>query len=498
MVDYEPSPDQKGGNELPSSALSDTEQRAKLREVLGSSDEEEPGEIQRERSKDHSPPRARERSPSRPRSRSRSKSRPRTISREEYRSLNRDRTQSHARVRSRSPSGDRFGQWWPGDYGRRLPDITNSQDDDEELMAAVHHRTNRWPWMVYWEKTKQWRGQKYPPQRHIHRLYDCTILRNHAKDRRNAIRREADAMASDKEFLSLFLEHRFLKAKKARHDPSLESACQAWNMFISNYIADPEHWRKRLQDARTDHTHTLPGMRLEIHRLCDEYQLPCMVVQEPCETCGPNGPKMPDEVFSTSGGPVSIARLKDRVPTILWNLYEKYELALARWQATSDVFDHNRTRGQAHPRGGRDVVPTSRGRADSPSSEQDMFAADPFALDHGGQGASQLSTSSRHSRRGAVAEVEGRSTRESRVAMVSAGGYSRDRWARPLTSRDQEADHEKRISMLERTVEGLLDLDLRLTESQRDYKRLLGELQRAGVHLQRFDRNKVEDDLRKT
>jgi hypothetical protein len=50
---------------------------------------------------------------------------------------------------------------------------------------------------------------------------------------------------------------------------------------------------------------------------------------------------------------------------------------------------------------------------------------------------------------------------------------------------------------LERKVEDLLDLELQVTESHRDYKQLLRELQQAGVRLPRFDRDKVEADLRK-
>lgn len=488
MVDYDSSPEQKVDIES-AKAMSEAERRAKLRSDLGSSDDEEPGEIQRERSRD--------RSPSRLRSRSRSRSSPRTITRDEYHAQNRDRPRPQARARSRSPSDDRYPQYWPGDYGRRLPDISNSADEEEELNASVLHRINHWPWMVYWENTKQWRGMKHPPQRHIQRLYDCSVFRKRAIDRHNAIRRDADANVSDKEFISLFLEHRFLKSKKANNKPSLESACQAWNMFVSNYLADPEHWRKRLQVARTDHTHSIPGMRLEIHRLCVESNLPCMILQESCETCGPNGPKMPGGVLTPDNCRASDARLADRVPTILWNLFGKYEQALARYPLTSGVSDRNRTQGQARPRVGRDVAPTSRGRADSLSSEQDMFASDPFSLDYDGQGAFQQSTSLHHSSRGVVGVEKGRPAHERRLVSASESSRSQHSQRYPSVPRDQSSDYEARIAKLERTVEELLDLDLRLTESQRDHKILLRELQQAGVHLPRFDRDKVEADLRR-
>jgi hypothetical protein len=135
---------------------------------------------------------------------------------------------------------------------------------------------------------------------------------------------------------------------------------------------------------------------------------------------------------------------------------------------------------------------------DSLSSERDTFADDPFALDHDGQGAFPRSTASHHSRRGVVAVEKDKSTRESRLASVYESSYAQNSRVYSSVTHDQNADHERRIAVLERTVEGLLDLDLRMTQSHGDYKRLLRELQLAGVPLQRFGRGKAEDDLRKT
>jgi len=89
-----------------------------------------------------------------------------------------------------------------------------------------------------------------------------------------------------------------------------------------------------------------------------------------------------------------------------------------------------------------------------------------------------------------------RINRLARVVYESA--YPQNSRAYSSVTHDQNADHERRIAVLERTVEGLLDLDLRMTQSHGDYKRLLRELQLAGVPLQRFGRDKAEDDLRKT
>ena len=281
-------------------------------------------------------------------------------------------------------------------------------------MASVHRRTNHWPWMVYYKATRRWRGKQFPPNRHTNPLYDCEIFRTQAKDFRFSRRRQADADVSDKEMISLFLEHRFLKAKKARYQPTMESACQAWNMFSMNYLADPMQWRKRLQDARDAHARTIPGMRLEIHRLCVEHKQPCLIVHEYCECCGPDGPKMPADIMSADRGggrhlkPSHIC-LEDQVPTVLWNLYNKYEQAVARGATTSCVFDRNRTQGQERPRGGSDLAPMSHGRPDTLASERDTFA-DPFGLDDDGQGSSQQPTVSHHSRRGVAAVEVGRST----------------------------------------------------------------------------------------
>jgi hypothetical protein len=496
LVDYnESSPETKEMTEL--------ERRAQLKRDLGSSDEESGEE------------RPCKRSPTRPsaRGRSQSPSRSTRITFDEYKQLTRQRIQTYtqassrkpARPRSRSRSGSPSRLRSPprddphprpaDDCGRRLPNITNSDDDKEQLMAAVHNRTNNWPWLVYWNQTKHWKGQQYPPQRHIHRLYDCSAIRTHANDYRSLVRREADTTAQDKEFIVLFLENRFLKVKKAKANtiPSKESACQAWNGFVNNYIADPECWRERLQVARKDSTHSLAGMRNEIHRLCVVESLPCMVVQDHCETRGPNGPKMPWEVL-TDGGYDGDARLTNRVTTELWTLYDKYESMLSQSKATSGVLDRSRAQGQARPRGGRDAAPTSRGRVDTRASEQDTFAVD---LDFDGQEAFLPATSSRHSRPVVAAAVVDRSTRESRRATVSESSLSQSSRVNPPLSRDQAVDHEKRIATLERTVEGMLDLDLRLAESDRQHKLLLRELQQAGVRLPRFDRDRVEDDRRR-
>jgi hypothetical protein len=82
-----------------------------------------------------------------------------------------------------------------------------------------------------------------------------------------------------------------------------------------------------------------------------------MVVQDYSTTCGPNGPKMSFEVMFTGGGNASDLRLADRVLTVLWDLYDKYEGMLARLQATNDALDHSRVQGQARPRGGVTRLP---------------------------------------------------------------------------------------------------------------------------------------------
>jgi hypothetical protein len=504
MVDYEPSPDPE---EQTTKELSAKEQRAKLRELLGSSDEgegEEPEKNSQERAKDRSPSRSQPRSSqttqtrtgNRARSRSRSRSQPRSSmrtygnrspTRTRSRSRSRERTQAYTRGRSTS-------------VDRRIIS-TNHTDEYEELIAAIHHRTNHWPWMVYYEQTKQWGKWTAPPPRKSYPLYDCSILRSRAEDLRNPNRRSADATADDKVFVSLFLEHRFLKAKKTNNkQPSLESASQAWFSFVNNYLVDPEHWRKRLEDARADYARTLPGMRLEIHRLCDELRLPCMVVQERCEVCGPNDPRMPNDIMSSERKGIILSpahiRIENDIPAVLWDIWERYDQAFARWQTTS-ASDRTRTQGQERPRGGSYAAPMSHGRAGTLSNEPDRFVC-PFQLDRGGQEAPRQSTASRHSRREEVAAAGERWPRERQLASVSESSYPMDSRPNSQSYRDQIADLENRCARMERTIEGLLDLDLQMTQHLRDHKLLLGELQRAGVRLARFDRDKVEDDLRKT
>jgi hypothetical protein len=506
MVDYEPSPDPQ---EQTTKELSAEEERKKLRELLGSSDEEEQGEVCEEQTKAPSQPRTsdRLRSPSRARSPPRSPQE----SKANYRSPPRTRSRSRSRerrARGRSRSVDRKdSDWNPNRYDQQGLINSNHNDEYEELIASIHRRINHWPWLIYWTQTKQWRGQRAPAHRNSYKLYDCSALRHAAEVSHPSVRRRADATADDKEFLSLFLEYRFLKGKKAKNNPTLVSACQAWNTFVGNYVIDPELWRKRLEDARTDYAHTLPGMRLEIHRLCVESRLPCMVVQGRCEVCGPNDPRMPDDIMSSDRERLILSpnhiRLESEIPTVLWNLYERYDTAFARRQ-TTDVFDRNRTQGQERPRGGSCAAPMNHGRADSLSSEQGMFAADPFALECGDRGGPPRSTESRHSRREVAAAAGERRTREKHLASVSESSFHSDSYLEPRSHRNQSTDDDdkrvvdERLARLERTVEGLLDLDLRVTDYHREYKLLLGELQRAGVRLQRFDRDKVEADLRKT
>jgi hypothetical protein len=113
--------------------------------------------------------------------------------------------------------------------------------------------------------------------------------------------------------------------KGKRSNPSLESACQAWRQFLTNYVRDPAHWRERLEAARTEYTKRLPGMRLAIHRLCVNHSLPCMVLAERCDCCGRDGPKMPSAVLDegSADGTIRLTpleqRLYMRVPTELWN-----------------------------------------------------------------------------------------------------------------------------------------------------------------------------------
>jgi hypothetical protein len=518
MVDYEPSPDPE---EQTTKELSAKEQRDKLRELLGSSDEEgeEPTERNQERAKDRSPsqsqprsPQPQERASNRARSRSRSRSQLRSPrgtynrSRSPTRTRSRSRERTQAYSRGRSTSVDRRdGDRNYDRHERQYVINTNHDDEREELIAAIHNRTNHWPWMVYYNQTRQWGGWTAPPPRNSYPLYDCSIFRSRAEDLHNPKRRSTDAKVSDKEMISLFLEHRFLKAKKTNNkQPSLESASQAWFSFVNNYVADPEHWRKRLEDARADYARTLPGMRLEIHRLCDELQLPCMVLLERCEVCGPNDPRMPDEVIWPQREGVLLSptyvRILNDIPAVLWNIYERYDEAFARWQ-TTNASDRIRTQGQERPRGGSYAAPMSHGRAGSLSNEPNRFVC-PFDRDRDGQGAPRQSTASHHSRREVAAAAGERRPRERQLASISESSFSMDSRPNPSSNRDQNSDlerkFEERLSRVERTIEGLLDLDLQMTRHLRDHKLLLGELQRAGVKLPRFDRDKVEADPRKT
>jgi hypothetical protein len=84
-----------------------------------------------------------------------------------------------------------------------------------------------------------------------------------------------------------------------------------------------------------------------------------------------------------------------------------------------------------------------------------MFAVDPYDLDFDDQVTSQPTTLSRHSHPGVAVAVEGIPTRESRRATVSESTASPRSRLDPPISRNQAADYEKRISALERAVEGL-------------------------------------------
>jgi len=238
------------------------------------------------------------------------------------------------------------------------------------------------------------------------------------------------------------------------------------------------------------------------------------------------------------GGAGRWGRLKDSVPTMLWNLLDKYEELLRQSRSTGDVPDRSRTQDPGRPQGGHHAAPMSRGKEGTRASGSGTFV-DPFGIFPCAKGSPPRSIAIRHPHRGAEEEAAGRHPR--RFTVVRHHGVVRPRGAvrlrahgrphahvrtcalvhqprrtplgviapcrrlRRHPSLSRVVDLEKEVGEMKETIRkmgvsigDLLDHEGDLAAHQKDYKVLLGELQRAGIHLQRFDRNKGGGGLRRT
>ena len=124
-------------------------------------------------------------------------------------------------------------------------------------------------------------------------------------------------------------------------------------------------------------SHSENGLKIEIHRRCDELKLPCVLKSEhKCRMCGRGDPALPDEAHGDTEHPCN-----QYIPVEIWNLLgdlEDREKSRPKYGDRADDYSQSQDRVRRSATYSR--APTSRSSADNRATSrgrQRQYASPP-------------------------------------------------------------------------------------------------------------------------
>lgn len=123
------------------------------------------------------------------------------------------------------------------------------------------------------------------PKLFNYRVFQNTIIGNQLSD-----------VNMEEFFVNLFFQYRFFDKKviKNLHIFNSDLLLDAWQKFVKDYLNDSISWLKNFENIRVQFEKSNPdGMRMVIHRLCDQENIPCAVREiYKCPLCLPTSRKL--------------------------------------------------------------------------------------------------------------------------------------------------------------------------------------------------------------
>jgi hypothetical protein len=354
--------------------------------------------------------------------------------------------------------------------------ITNSTQEMEDRQEYL-------PWMPSLVQLQRWSGRHDSMRKYA--LFDCVPIQSDPY----LVGIMPDLDSRKKFLVDCFFQHRFYGRRPRPDDRQVDALIQAWNQFLSNVKEKGvKAWLVQLRVARGKfEAHSETGGRMRVHRESRKANLPCFA-WEHCPQCPEDaGFVSRDQYFDDSWE----SRIPESLREAIFDLARIYQRrAESGGQATGGP-RHTTRRGQGHPQGGPRGSPSYQPMAGNLAIEPDNSFAYPADPD-GSAGAPRSSAWPRSSQRavGAAAEIypsAGAQLGESRTARLdeSSSRLHLDHARLRATVAELRADlmeHRQALSVLEAIQERTAS---ELSTLTRDYKGLLGALERSGVQIPR-------------